>query len=451
MDDKTLPGMEHVTGAGKGGSGVSDADHQDPAAARVISPERSRVQMRCCSLDELVPLDHPARMVWQVTGNLDLSAFEAPIKAREGSAGRSAIDPRLLVALWLYATMDNVASGRKLAELCQSHVAYQWLCGEVNVNYHTLNDFRVGHAQALDALFTQVLGRLMNAGLVRVQRISQDGLRVRASAGSSSFKRQEKLESCLREAKEHLRDLDRLRDESPQQAEARSEALRIAAAEDRVRRINEAIAACQEQDTQKKARQSNPKKREAPSRGSTTDADARRMKMADGGFRPAYNLQVASDTESRAIVAVQATNSGGDALLLEPMRREIERRTGQTPVEQLADGGYVSLNNVDQAAQEQVTLYMPVPEPQKEGQNPFEPRRGDSEAVAAWRTRMGEAQSQAIYQERMSTSETINADLRTWRALGKLAVRGLGKVQCLALWSALTYNLMHFAGAFLAG
>jgi len=452
MDDKTFPGMEHVTKAGEGGVGPSEAGHQDPAApARVVSPRRAQVQMRYCALDELLPADHPARTVWQVAGTLDLSAFAAPIKAREGSAGRSAIDPKLLVALWLYATMDNIASGRKLAELCQSHVAYQWLCGEVNVNYHTLNDFRVGHAQALDALFTQVLGRLMHAGLVKIHRVSQDGLRVRASAGSSSFKRQEKLQTCLREAKEHLADLDRLRDESPQQAEARSEALRIAAAEDRVRRIDQAIAACQEQDAHKKERQSNPKRRAAPSRGSTTDADARRMKMADGGFRPAYNIQVASDTASRAIVAVQATNSGGDALLLEPMRREIERRTGQTPGEQLADGGYVSLNNVDRATQEQVTLYMPVPEPQKEGQNPFAPRRGDTEAVAAWRQRMGKPESQAIYQERMSTSETINADLRTWRGLGKLAVRSLGKVQCLALWSALTYNLMHFPAAFLAG
>jgi transposase len=423
-------------------------DHQGQASARVNSPERWQLQMRCCNLEDLLPPDHPARTVWEVAGTLELSAFAAPIKAREHTAGRTAIDPKLLVALWLYASMDNVASGRKLAELCESHAAYQWLCGGVSVNYHTLNDFRVGHAAALDALFTQVLGRLMHAGLVKIHRISQDGLRVRASAGSGSFKRREKLDRCLQEARGHLADLQHLRDESPVQGNQRSEASRMAAAEARVRRIREALVACDDVDSRKK-RQKNRKRREAPTRASTTDPDARRMKMADGGFRPAYNLQIASDPESRAVLAVQATNIGGDAVLLAPMREEVLRRTGEKPLQQLADGGYVSLDNVDQAAREDVTLFMPAPE--QEGQNPFEPRKGDSPPVAQWRQRMGQAESQTIYRQRMSTSETINAELRTWRGLGKLAVRGLNKVQCIALWSALTYNIMHFAAALVQG
>ncbi|HEY4328972.1 MAG TPA: transposase, partial [Phycisphaerae bacterium] len=263
---------------------------------------------------------------------------------------------------------------------------------------------------------------------MRIHRISQDGLRVRASAGSKSFKSREKLEKCLQEASGHLADLQRLCDESPPQGQLRSEASRLAAAEDRLRRVREAMAACQEVHEHKQQRQTNRKKREAFSQGSTTDADARRMKMADGGFRPAYNLQIASDPESRAILAVEATNSGGDALLLAPMREEVARCTGQKPAEQLADGGYGSMNNADQATREGVTGFMPVPRTQKEGQDRFELRDRDSATVAQWRERMGLAESQAIYRPRMAASETINADLRTWRGLASLAVRGLGKV-----------------------
>jgi hypothetical protein len=218
-----------------------------------------------------------------------------------------------------------------------------------------------------------------------------------------------------------------------------------AAAEDRLTRVQRALEACQQVADDKQQNQTNAHKRQAPARASTTDPDARRMKMANGGFNPAYNLQVASDPESRAIVEVQVTNKGGDAVLSEPMRQQIQARTRQTVTEQVIDGGYVSLEVLDRAAAEGVTLYMPVPEPQKEGQDRFAPRPRDSAAVAQWRVRMGTPEAQAIYKQRASTSETVNADLRTWRGLSRFMVRGLRKVQCVALWSALMYNLMHFA------
>jgi transposase len=390
-------------------------------------------------------VDHPARIVWDVVTSLDLTAFTAPIKAREHNPGRDAIDPQLLVALWLYASLDNVSSGRALAELCQTHAAYQWLCGGMVVNYHTLNDFRVGHDAALDGLFTQVLGRLMQAGLVQVRRITQDGLRVRASAGASSFRRQEKLEVYLAEAQAHLEDLKRQREQGEGPQDARRAAAAQAAAEDRLARVQRALAACQQVANDKQAHQDNAKKRQAPSRASTTDPDARRMKMPNGGFNPAYNVQLATDPESRAIVEVQVTNKGGDAVLSEPMRQGIEERTGQAVVEQIIDGGYVSLDAVERAQSDGVTIYMPVPDRKKEGQDRFVPRPRDSAAVADWRVRMGTPEAQAIYHQRASTCETVNADLRTWRGLSRFMVRGLRKVQCMALWSALMYNVMHFA------
>ena len=406
--------------------------------------------MRYCSLDDLLPLDHPVRTVWAVVQTLDLSAFKEPIKSRQHSAGRSAIDPQLLVALWLHASTEGVAGGRRLAELCESHIAYQWLCGGVGVNYHTLNDFRVGHAAALDALFTQVLGRLTHAGLVTIHRICQDGLRVRASAGFSSFHRRKTLLKCLAEARLHLAELNGMRDESPALGRQRQESQQQFQAEDRARRIREALAAEVEVDVSRRnSHKRNKKKKISPARASVSDPESRMMKMPDGGFRPAYNLQFASDPVSRAIVGVQATNAGADATLLTPMREQVLQRTGTRPREHLADGGYVSIANLKQARKEEVTLYMPVPEPRNEEQDRFARRKKDTRVVADWRRHMGTTEAQAIYLQRLSTCEPINADLRTWRGLGRLAVRGLAKVQCVALWSALTYNLLHFGAALL--
>lgn len=429
----------------------ASAENPGPLAApanaqppRLRVPQRDQMAVRYASLDELLPPEHLARLVWQVVSTLNLDAFAAPIKAREHSAGRDATDPRLLVALWLYASLDNVYSGRELAELCQEHLAYQWLCGEVSLNYHTINDFRVGHGPALDELFTQVLGRLMQGGLVQVQRITQDGLRVRASAGSGSFKRKEKLEVCLAEAQAHLAELERLRQQDPT-AGARRQAAQQAAAEDRVARVQRALVAWQEVAQNKQERQDNPTQRARPTRASITDPDARKMKMANGGFNPAYNVQLASDPESRAIVEVQVTNGGGDSVLSEPMRQQIQTRTGRAVGEHIVDGGYVSLAAVERAAADQVILYMPVPERgQNVGPQRFVPHPDDSPTVAAWRVRMGTPEAQQIYGLRGQTAETINADVRTWRGLARFLVRGLAKVQCAALWSALAYNLLHF-------
>ena len=220
-------------------------------------------------------------------------------------------------------------------------------------------------------------------------------------------------------------------------------------AEDRLTRVQRALEACQQVADDKQQNQDNPQKRQAPARASTTDPDARRMKMANGGFNPAYNVQVASDPQSRAIVGVQVSNKGGDAVLSEPMREQIQTRTGQSVTEQIIDGGYVSLEVLNRSQADGVTIYMPVPQRQKEGQDRFVPRPRDSAAVAQWRVRMGTLEAQELYKQRASTSETINADLRTWRGLSRFMVRGLRKVQCVALWSALMYNLMHFASQLL--
>ncbi len=410
------------------------------------------------STDELVAADHPVRVIWQVICGLDLGRFYVTIKAREGTGGRDTTDPRLLVALWLYAATEGVGSARELARLCLSSDPYKWLCGGVSLNHHTLGDFRVGHGAALDELFTQVLAMLVQKNLVSVYRISQDGTRVRACAGASSFRREERLGKLLDQARKHVAELKRMLDDPEHSAglALKKKAAMERAARERQERIEAAIAQLPElQARQAKlaARKSAKEKtRLKEPRASTTDAEARVMKMPDGGFRPAVNVQLATDTASRGIVGVQVINQGTDNDQLEPMRKQVERRTGQKVAEHLADGGYLSFDEVDRAAEQNVTLYVPPKaprDPEKLGAE-YQPHAGDSDAVKQWRERMGEEEAKEIYKQRASTIETANADLKTHRGLVQLTVRSLAKANCVALWCALAYNLMHF-GAQLIG
>jgi transposase len=421
-----------------------------PAEPRLRRPDRKQVLMRPCSLEELLPEGHQVRTLWAVVERLDLSAFYAPLKARGEQPGRAATDPALLVAVLLWGATQGVGSARELGRLCGEHDAYRWLCGGVSVNYHTLSDFRTDHAAALDELFTQVLAMLMERKLVSVKRISQDGMRVRASAGGGSFKREEKLVEALAAAKAQVEALKR-QAEQPENDDrsARQRAARERAARERVERVEAALGQMPELKAIKEKH--NGKKSDQPPRASVTDAEARKMKMADGGFRQAYNVQLAADTGSRAIVGVEVSNLGTDQPQSEPMRQQVEdrtRRTGGDVEEHLMDGGFIKMEAIERAEAEGVKVYAP-PKKTKDVDDPFAPQPRDTEATAAWRQRMGTPEGQAVYKLRASTSETVNADLRTYRGLGRFLVRGLVKARCVALWSALAYNLMHFGTALL--
>jgi hypothetical protein len=206
-----------------------------------------------------------------------------------------------------------------------------------------------------------------------------------------------------------------------------------------------------EKVAQAQARQKDKPTKDRPARASSTDPEARLMRMPDGGTRPAYNLELATDCSSRAIVGVEATNAGSDAGQDAPMRDQVEGRAEEAVEEHLIDGGFVALEAIEGAAAEGVTVYAPVPKPRKEGVDRHVPKPGDSPAVAEWRQRMGTAAAKQLYKQRASTIETINGELKTERDLGRLLVRGLRKVQCVALWSALAYNVVHFGPILLSG
>lgn len=418
-------------------------------APRVLKPDRAQARLEPVCLEDRLPADHRARLVWRAVERLDLSLFHEPIAAREGIAGRAAVDPRLLVALWLYASIDGVGSGRELARLCESDDAYRWLCGGVGVCYHTLNDFRVGHERALDALFTQVIGRLTHAGLVTVVRVAQDGTRVRAAAGTGSFRSEATLRTHLDEARRHVAALKAQRDDPAGPGPCRVHALR--AAEDRERRLEAALAELPKVAALKQSGRTDRPSRSAEPRVSTTDPQARKMRMGDGGYRPAYNVQLAADTASRAIVGMTVSQSGTDSGLCRPMREQVEARVGLTVAEHLTDGGYTRMADVTEGLDAGVSVYRPPPTPHDGRTSPYQPVATDPAEQAMWRELMGTPECQEVYRERASTIETVNADLKAHRGLGQFPVRGVAKATCVMLWLALAYNLIQFAEVLATG
>ncbi len=410
-------------------------DAADPCAApvRYDTANRTQVELVPTDLDALLPVGHAARLVWRFVEGLDLTRFYSTIKAREGGPGRAPIDPKILIALWLYATIDGVGSAREVARLGEAHVAYRWIRGGVGVSYHTLSDFRVAHQAALDDLLTQSIATLRHRGIVTLARVAQDGTRIRASAGAGSFRRAGRLQDCVREAQRLVERTQRQTDGGLTRAEAAQQR----AAVDRLARVDAALAALDEVATVKARRG-----RTTAPRASTTDPDARIMKMADGGYRPGYNVQIATDMDGSAVVGVAVTTVGDDHAAFVPMMRQIQQRTGRAPTAAVVDAGVNSKAALTTLAADGITVYAPVP--RRRGVRDTTARcAGDSDAVAAWRRRMGTAEAAVLYRQRSAVAERMNADWRQHRGLTHLALRGLVKVHTWALWFALATNLMR--------
>jgi len=387
-------------------------------------------------LDDLLTEDHQARVVWHFVEGIDLTDLYARIRAVEGHPGRPPADPRILVALWLYATFEGVGSARALDYLCTHHHAFRWLTGGVSVNYHSLADFRVGHLELLDGLLTHSVAVLREQDLVDLNRVAQDGLRVRASAGAASFRRRPTLQECLAEAHEQVQ---RLRDEledDPGAGQRRQQQARERAAREREERLRQALARLPELEAKKKADE------KGKARASGTDPEATVMKMADGGFRPAYNVQFATDSGSQLIVGVEVTTSGSDQGQLAPMVEQLHRRFGQRPQEVLVDGGFAAHADIEavSAPGQGCVVYAPVPEPRDPGRDRYAPLPGDRPAVAAWRVRMGTEPAKEVYRDRAASAECVNALARN-RGLRQLTVRGRLKAKAVALWYAIAHNL----------
>lgn len=401
---------------------------------------REQIVFRAAPLDALLPDDHAARLVWAYVEGLDLSVLYDRIRSVERGPGRAPIDPKILLALWLYATIEGIGSARHLDELCRAHAAFQWIAGDVSTNYHTLADFRTDHVALLDELLTRSIATLMAEGLVELNRVAQDGMRVRASAGAASFRRRPTVEEALAEAQEQVQALRHEVEEDPAATDRRQKAARQRAARERAERIQAALGRLPELEAKKEPGEKDR------ARCSTTDAQATVMKMADGGFRPAYNVQFATDTATQLIVGTAVETTGSDAGQLVPMVDQVEDRTGVVPPQWLVDGGFAQHDQIDAVSDPGVgcTVYAPVPKPKDPKVDRFAPKPSDSAAVAAWRQRMATEQAQEIYKERAATAECVNA-LARGRGLIRVLVRGSAKVKAIALWYALAHNLLRAA------
>lgn len=410
--------------------------------ARVHRPQRDQVEMHFHSLEQLLPVDHHARIVWAYVQGLDLEPLYSGIRVTDAKCGRSAIAPEILLALWLLATIDGIGSAREIAKRCKDQFAYLWICGGVGVNHHTLSDFRTEHVQFLEGVLVDSVATLIDKGLVTMECIAQDGMRVRASAGKSSFRRKPTLEQLQQEAQDHLDRLKRENEEEASHADGRRKSSAERAARERSERIAEAL---RQHESLAKQREKRSKGEEDNTRISTTDPDARKMKMANGGYDPAYNVQFATDAETRVIVGVDVTNEGTDGGQLDPMHQQIQSNYQRTPDKALVDSAFATKEAVTAVESRGTKVVSSVPRSEqlkRYGKDPHSRQKGDTDQFESFRKRMAEPYYQELYKSRPSVAEFPNADCRN-RNLRQFNVRGINKVKAVVLWHAIAFNIMR--------
>jgi transposase len=300
---------------------------------------REQMVLRAVEVEKLVAEDHEVRAIWEFVGRLDLSQYYEDIEVVEGEAGRPALEPRLLISLWIYAYSKGVSSAREISRLCEYDPAYQWLTGLKAINYHTLSDFRVKHKEALDELFIGGLGVMSAEGLVSLERVMHDGSKVKAYAGVDTFRREEKLRAHLEAARQQVEQMGDPRtaeEVSPRVAKARQRAAR-----DKQQRLEKALEELEEIRASKSSLEEKKKVRV-----STTDPEARIMKQPDGGFAPSYNAQITTDAKEKVIVGVTVSQCGSDYGELVPAMEKVEENMGRNPEQAVVDGGFMSRENI---------------------------------------------------------------------------------------------------------
>jgi transposase len=407
-----------------------------PPRVRTKEPFRRQAVICFEMPEDTLPETHTARVLWRIVETLDLSAFTARAKAVEGRQGRDVLSVRMLLTLWLYAISEGISSAREIAERIKRDAPFRWIVGDQSVGHSKLSEFRTGHPEALSKLFTDVLASLMHKGLLSLDLVAQDGTRIRASASAPSFRREASLLACREQAALHVKAVFAEADD-PEAADGEKRA-REAAALDYQRRVEAAIDTVRELQAEGK---------DAP-RASTTDADARVMKMGDGGFRPAYNVQMATTGSEmggpRTIVGVRVTNVGSDMGSISPMLDEIERRTGALPGVLLADANHAKHDCIRDATARGVEVLVPVPERAKK------PSADQDPAIAAWHDRMETEEAKRKYRARAGLCELPNAHFKCHHGVAQVLVRGIERVSCVVVLAVLTANLLAHAAALLS-
>jgi transposase len=420
--------------------------------ARFIRADRVQTRWDFIDLEALLPINHRARIVVSFVESLDLRALYDGIKAREGEPGRPPPDPAILLALWLYATIEGVGSARHLERLAQRDLAYRWIAGGVPLNYHGLADFRIGHVDVLDRLLSESVTALIGEGVVSLAEVVVDGTKVRANASRDSFKTGSKLTRIGAAVEQRLAALKAETESNPEASSRRKRAAQERGAREVKERAERARAALDRVRAEKEERaKTHPKdeaKKKSEPKVSLSDPEARCMRFPDGAIRPAYNAQIAATPNEGIIVSVEMTDRRNDAGLAVPMVDDIVRRYGNTPEKLLVDTHYATSEDIAALAEHAagpVRVFAPTPS-ERDDIKPeslakrAKQREREPESVKEWRTRMATQAGQDIYGLR-KLIERINANLKN-HGFGFIPVRGLIKAQAVALWHALANNLM---------
>jgi transposase len=414
---------------------------------RVNRADRSQLCLSVVDLESQLGEDHRARAVWEFVSGLDLSSFYERIKARGETAGRPATDPKILLALWLYATLEGVGSARALDQLCTSHTAYRWLCGGVGMNHNILAEFRGESGALLDRLLTQSLTALIGAGVVTLEEAAIDGTKVRASASKDSLSGVGRLSRIAAAVEERIKGLKAELQADPEASQRRAKKRALAAAEERARRVAAAKAKLAELEAERAERQKTHAAEEAQksaAKVSTTDTEARMMKFADGAMRLAYNVQVA--TSCGFVIAVEPTDRRNDKGLAPMLVEQIKARCAAVPERLLADTGAMTQGDIASLAETHpgMTIFSPPPQEKDDVTQETKRKRAwklrqEPPAVRDWRERMAGDEAKSIYARRKNT-EHAHAHMKN-RGFATMLVRGIAKVRAVCLLHALAHNL----------
>lgn len=415
--------------------------------AKVVLPERSQIGWEMVEIDALLPFDHAARLVWSFVTQMDVSGFYAAVLSRAGDVGRPAADPRVLLALWLFATVEGVGSARELARLVERDIAYRWIAGGVPVNYHGLSDFRVEHGELLDQLLTQSVTALMAEKLVTFEEVIADGTKVQAAAGKGSFGGASRMARMEAIAGARVAQLKAEVDTDPSASSRRHKAARLRAARELGERAAKATAALAELRQEKEERKRTHKAEEEAKgepQASLTDPEARYMRFADGSMKPGYNLQIAASGNG-LVLSVMATDRRNDTGLAVTVMDDVVARYDVKPDRLLVDTSYAAAKDIAKLAADAIMVYAPVPADKQEVKpqtlkSRLAMRLKEPQCVKDWRARMDTSQGQDIYRKRKRI-ELVNATIKN-RGLGRLSLRGLAKVKIEGLIQAIAHNIM---------
>lgn len=421
------------------------SDRSQGGEARVSRPMRDQVGWEMIDIDALLSADHPARLVAAFVASQDLSALYGAIRARSGRPGRDAIDPALLLSLWLYATIDGVGSAREVARLCTRDLPYRWLCGGVSVNYHALSDFRSNEVEYLDRLLTDSVTALVADGLVNLEQLGHDSVKVRANAGSGSFRREAKLATLRTQMEARVAALRSELDGTPGASLTRKQAARLRADNEKLERVKKAQSRLKElqaaQAKRPKKDRTDPKTgKDRDVRVSITDPDVRVLAMSAAERRPAWSFQVSSDPQTLVSVAL-SVHDGCDAGQIGPAIKQIQARYGQVPKVMIADCGYCDAKDISAVHEMKVAPIIPSNHERKKGDAAYQSSHCQHlPGVTEWRNRMLSEPARELYKLRCRI-ECVFAQLRN-RGFRLLRLRGKEKARSEVLLHLIANNML---------